>query len=185
MSYVSRLLENYQSFVKLPWQSGLASSQRVWFLVYHPSEERRVRAHAKNFEASTLEAQHKWQSIDITDETSEWLSKHESSSEFFKHPDAIVGAEEDLRDHIASIIQVALEKPGIDDNTVLAVIGTGSLFGFGSVSSAVSSIESSIKGRLLVFFPGEYDDNQYRFMDAREGFNYMAVPITSSPRMQI
>ena len=27
-------------------------------------------------------------------------------------------------------------------------------------------------------FPGDYERNLYRFMDARDGFNYMAVPIT-------
>jgi len=185
MSYISRLVENYRSFVQLPWQPSLASSQRIWFLVYHPSEERRIRTHIKDFEASTLEAKHKWQPIDITNEPSKWLSKHEYAGEYFNHPDAIAGVEDELRGHIASTIQTALEDSSVDENTVLAVIGTGSLFGFGSVSSVVSSIESSIKGRLLVFFPGEYDNNQYRFMDAREGFNYMAIPITGSSRMQI
>jgi hypothetical protein len=33
---------------------------------------------------------------------------------------------------------------------------------------------------MLVFFPGEYTNNVYRFMDARDGFNYMAIPITST-----
>jgi hypothetical protein len=33
---------------------------------------------------------------------------------------------------------------------------------------------------LLFFFPGEYVGNVYRFMEARDGFNYMAVPITST-----
>jgi hypothetical protein len=38
--------------------------------------------------------------------------------------------------------------------------------------------EDSVLGRMLVFFRGEYTGNVYRFMDARDGFNYMAVPIT-------
>lgn len=185
MSYVGRLVENYRAFVRLPWQPGIASSQRVWFLVYHPSEERRIRAHIKDFEASTLEAQHKWHSVDITESPSAWLSKHEYAVEYFIHPDAIAGVEDELREYVASTLLTALSKQSIDENTVVAVIGTGSLLGFGTVSSVVSSIESSIRGRLLVFFPGEYDNNQYRFMDAREGFNYMAIPITGSSRMQI
>jgi hypothetical protein len=60
------------------------------------------------------------------------------------------------------------------------VTGAGSLYGFTHVSSVVSKIEDSIRGRLLLFFPGEYERNLYRFMDARDGFNYMAVPITSN-----
>jgi hypothetical protein len=47
------------------------------------------------------------------------------------------------------------------------------------VSELVSRVESSIRGRLLVFFPGEHENNTYRFLDAREGWNYLAVPITS------
>jgi hypothetical protein len=54
-----------------------------------------------------------------------------------------------------------------------------SLFGFCRVSELVSRVESSIRGRLLVFFPGEHENNTYRFLDAREGWNYLAVPITS------
>jgi hypothetical protein len=48
------------------------------------------------------------------------------------------------------------------------------------VSSLIESVEDSVRGRLLVLFPGEYAGNVYRFMDARDGFNYMAVPITST-----
>jgi len=48
------------------------------------------------------------------------------------------------------------------------------------VSSLIERVEDSVLGRLLIFFPGEYAGNVYRFMDARDGFNYMAVPITST-----
>ena len=44
----------------------------------------------------------------------------------------------------------------------------------------IERIEDSVRGRLLVFFPGEHAGNIYRFMDARDGFNYMAIPITSA-----
>jgi hypothetical protein len=48
------------------------------------------------------------------------------------------------------------------------------------VSSLMERVEDTVRGRLLVFFPGEYTGNVYRFMDARDGFNYLAVPITSA-----
>jgi len=165
--------------------SGLASSQRVWFVVYHPSEERRIRARIKEFQACTLEAKHKWHLVDITKEPSKWLSNHEYSLDYFSHPDAITAIAGELRDHITSVILGVLHAPSVDDNTVVSVVGTGCLFGFGSVSNIISNVENAIKGRLLFFFPGEYDRNQYRFMDARDGFNYMAVPITGSSRMQV
>jgi hypothetical protein len=34
-------------------------------------------------------------------------------------------------------------------------------------------------GRLLVFFPGSRDGNVYKLLDAREGWNYLATPITA------
>ena len=34
---------------------------------------------------------------------------------------------------------------------------------------------------LVVFFPGQKDDNNYRLLDARDGWNYMAVGITRHP----
>jgi hypothetical protein len=36
-----------------------------------------------------------------------------------------------------------------------------------------------VKGRLLVFFPGSYEDNNYRLLDGYDGWNYLAVPITA------
>ena len=33
-------------------------------------------------------------------------------------------------------------------------------------------------GRLVVFFPGQFEQNNYRLLDARDGWNYLAVPIT-------
>jgi hypothetical protein len=63
---------------------------------------------------------------------------------------------------------------------VVAVTGLSSLFDFMRVSSLIDRVEDSVRGRLLVLFPGEYSGNVYRFMDARDGFNYMAVPITST-----
>ena len=66
----------------------------------------------------------------------------------------------------------------VDENTVVAVQGIACLFGFIRVSDVVNAVEASIRGRLLVFFPGEYANNNYRLLDARDGWNYLAIPIT-------
>jgi hypothetical protein len=42
----------------------------------------------------------------------------------------------------------------------------------------LKEVVKDIRGRLVVFFPGEYEDNNYRLLDARDGWNYLAVPIT-------
>jgi hypothetical protein len=41
-------------------------------------------------------------------------------------------------------------------------------------------VEGNIRGRLLIFFPGPFDRGNYRLLDARDGWNYHAVPITAS-----
>ncbi len=67
-----------------------------------------------------------------------------------------------------------------DEGSVVTITGLASLFDYMRLSSLIERVEDSVRGRLLVLFPGEYQGNIYRFMDARDGFNYMAVPITST-----
>jgi hypothetical protein len=42
----------------------------------------------------------------------------------------------------------------------------------------LKEVEQAIRGRLVLFFPGEYENRNYRLLDARDGWNYLAVPIT-------
>src|SRR5436853_457543 len=58
MSAVDRLLSNYSRQVRLPWSANMSGKQRVWFAVYPPTEERRVRARLPHFDALTLPDQH-------------------------------------------------------------------------------------------------------------------------------
>jgi len=180
MSHCERLLQNYQSFVRLPWSRNLGGKQRVWFAVYPPSEERRVRAHVQEFQVATIDAGHKWHSVDISNLPARWLADNPDREGYFAEPAALQAVEEEVRASVVDILRDALRSPSADDETVVAVQGVGALFGFAHVSPIISGVEDAIRGRLLVFFPGEYERNLYRFMDARDGFNYMAVPITSN-----
>ncbi|HID20977.1 MAG TPA: DUF1788 domain-containing protein, partial [Planctomycetaceae bacterium] len=63
-------------------------------------------------------------------------------------------------------------------DTVVGVLGVACLYGFTRVSLVLKEVVQDIRGRLVVFFPGEYEDNNYRLLDARDGWNYLAVPIT-------
>jgi hypothetical protein len=47
------------------------------------------------------------------------------------------------------------------------------------MSQVLTLIEGDVRGRLVVFFPGQFEQNNYRLLDARDGWNYMAVPITT------
>ena len=86
----------------------------------------------------------------------------------------------DLEVRAATLVTQACSSEEADTGSVVAVTGLASLFDFMRVSSLIERVEDNIPGRMLVFFPGEYTNNVYRFMDARDGFNYMAVPITST-----
>ena len=44
MARVDDLITNFKKHLEIPFRPGLPLSQRVWFLVYPPDDERRVRA---------------------------------------------------------------------------------------------------------------------------------------------
>jgi hypothetical protein len=179
MSSINRLLENYDRQVRLPWATNLAGKQRVWLAVYPPAEERRLRAKLPQFETHTIEAAHGWSTVDLTRLLPEFLATHKYRDQIFTNPQHW-RPKQDLEKRAAEIITEACAQPDADDKSVVAVTGLASLFDFMRVSSLMERVEDTVRGRLLVFFPGEYTGNVYRFMDARDGFNYLAVPITST-----
>jgi cell division GTPase FtsZ len=81
---------------------------------------------------------------------------------------------EDLTEQIADTLDQA------DDKTVFALSGVGTLFGVSSVSTVVEKLAPKVYGRLVVFFPGQVENNNYRLLDARDGWNYLAVNITAA-----
>ena len=179
MNSTDRLLHNYARQVRLPWSSNVAGMQRVWFAVYPPAEERKVRARIQHFENMTREAGHGWTVVDLTDLLPTWMGAHEYREAAFQEPEFFT-CDDELEIRAAHRIQAACASDDADSNAVVAIIGLASLFDYMKVSRLIGRVEESIRGRLLVLFPGEYRQNVYRFMDARDGFNYMAVPITSS-----
>lgn len=179
MSAIDRLVANYSRQVRLPWSHNTAGAQRIWFAVYPPSEERRLRARLPQFEQLTDEANHGWLSVDLTRLVPEYLAAHKYRESIFQDPRHL-RAGNDLEVRAASLIKKASSRDEADAQSVVAVTGLASLFDFMRISSLIQSVEGDARGRLLVFFPGEYAGNVYRFMNARDGFNYMAIPITST-----
>jgi Domain of unknown function (DUF1788) len=180
VSYVSELLAAYQRSVALPWQQNLAPAQRVWMAVYPPEHERRVRLHVPDFEVATKEAKHSWALIDITTTFERWMAAHEYRDEYFASPELLETALPAFFDHLVMEVRSELEKHS-DADGVVALLGAGALFGLGGavkVSALLNAVNDTIAGRLLVFFPGEHEGNSYRLLDARDGWNYLATPIT-------
>lgn len=178
MSRVDELLKNYSRYVSLPWDNSLPGAQRVWFAVYDPADERRLRLRMPDFEIATKDAGHGWMRCDLSDAFASWMSSHTYREEYFQSSEDLGTPHPGFEKFVAELVHDKLEKG--DENAVVAVSGVSALFGFMKISRLVSMVEDSIRGRLLVFFPGSYENNHYRFLDARDGWNYHAVPITAA-----
>jgi hypothetical protein len=166
----------------VPWQAGLAAIQRVIFAVYDKSDELRLRANVGEFELATKNAQHDWLLLDISNAFPEWMAAQEYRDAYFECPDDLSGYQSgEVTEFIQSLIATLKTRISAEagPNTVVALLGVGSLFGLGRVSTVVEGIKDTVQGRLLVFFPGEYhpENHAYRLLDARDGWNYLAVPL--------
>lgn len=183
MSAVEDLVKTYERFVRLPWTRTLAGPQKVWFAIYEPSQERRLRLRVTEFEVATKTASHGWSGIDLTDSFAKWMGQHEYRDFYFAQPDLMDLALEDFASSVAKQVTEALTAPHVDEHTVVSVLGVASLFGLTRVSSLIQAVAPSIQGRLLVFFPGQHEGSNYRLLDARDGWNYLAVPIAAAEEM--
>ena len=182
MSKVAKLINAYREHLTVPWQGGLAAIQRVIFAVYDKTDELRLRAHVGEFELSTKQSGRKWLLIDITNAFPEWMSAQEYRDAYFECPEDLDGyASGEISEFVKALSAKLKEQieSVTDDNTVVAILGVGALFGLARVSTIVEGIKEAVKGRLLVFFPGEYhsENHAYRLLDARDGWNYLAVPL--------
>ena len=179
MAGVEPLLKSYEQFICLPWQTGLAGPQKVWMAVYDEADERRPRARLGAFENATTGTGHGWRACDLTDLFARWMAAQEYRESYFESPEDLDMALEDFFLHVVGVVREALAAPDADERGVLAISGLASLFGLMRASRLVDQVTGSIRGRLLVFFPGEHQGNNFRLLDARDGWNYLAIPITA------
>ena len=180
MSYIDDLLKAYSRFAQIPWDQTVAGPQRVWMVVYPPEQERRLRMRIREFEIATQEAGHGWQLIDLTDSFGHWLGAHDYREPYFESPGDLSLALDDFAEHLAHEVSAGLCEDTAGDTTVVALMGLASLFGVARVSRLIEAVNSDIDGRLLAFFPGELEGTNYRLLGARDGWNYLAIPITAS-----
>jgi len=175
---IARLVQSYQRYIGLHWEKGLAGSQKVIFAVYDKTDELRMRTQIEEFESATKAAKHGWMMIDITDAFPRWMASQEYRDSYFEYPEDLQDSLSEFTESVVSQIKEQLEQA--DDNTVVSIQGVSSIYGFSHCSEIIAKVANSVKGRLLVLFPGEYENNNYRLLDARPGWNYLAVPITAS-----
>jgi hypothetical protein len=181
-SRVAKLVTAYRMHLTVPWEAGLAAIQRVIFVVYDKADELRLRANVEEFELATHQAGKRWLLLDVTNAFPRWMVAQEYRDAYFEAPEDLAGYHTgeltEFVNDLTSTLLSRIESEGGPD-TVVALLGVGALFGLARVSSVVERIKDHVQGRLLVFFPGEYhpESHTYRLLDARDGWNYLAVPL--------
>lgn len=179
MGRIEELADHYAKHVALPWERGVAGAQRVVMVVYDKEAERMLRARRQLFATATEAAGHDWHELDLSDAFAAWLAADDFRDAYFESPEDLeLKLKTELLDVLAGKVRAALTAPDVTDKSVVALFGVGSLFGFARVSHVVQAVERDIRGRLVIFFPGHFEQNNYRLLDARDGWNYLAVPIT-------
>lgn len=179
MSKLKSLIQSYNKYIAVPWRDGVAAAQRVIFCVYNENDERTLRTKIDEFELATRQTGHDWQLFDLTNTYASWMSTQRYAKSYFKKPHLLATILPGYLSFITEEFETFLQHNKTDSNSVVAIKGTGSLFGFVKVKDVVDKFAPMVKGRLLVFFPGSYENNNYRLLDGYDGWNYLAVPITA------
>ena len=182
MNRIDQLLANYRSHIQMPLRPGLPTSQRVWFALYPPDDERRLASRVLEFEMATTEAGHQWVRIDLKGSFARWIDSidEEERSEWWKNPDDIeLYAKTDWKALLVEQFREQIANVKAPERTIFALTGLMELYDLLHVSELIDALEQSFPGFLLVFFPGVKEGNTYRYLDARTGWNYLAVPILS------
>jgi len=176
---LNRLINSFSNHISLPWVKGLANEERVLFAVYHKEDELKLRVRIEEFRFATESAGHAWLELDMTPLFSQWMAGQKYREDYFEDPESLTPKYKVFVRQSVEKLAAQIEEQA-DRNTLVVLIGCGTFFGFGSVSDFVKQLAQFVPGRLLVMFPGEYIDNSYRLLDARDGWGYQATAITAN-----
>lgn len=179
MSKIDQLVKSYSSYIETPWRTDVAAAQRVIFCVYNEKDERFLRAKIYEFEDVTFRSGHDWFLFDLTDTFANWLIGQRYAKGYFKEPDFLDMLMHRYLEYIKQVFEQFIKAHDISDSSVIALKGVGSLFGFLKVRDVVDELAPLVAGRLLFFFPGNYENNNYYLLNGHDGWNYLAVPITA------
>ena len=177
MSKIDQLLQKFQRIIKEPWPTGLSGQEKIWFLIFDPIDLRKMEFKLGEFEIATKNANRDWHLISLKTKFSYWLSKHDYKVSFFEDPEYLSDAlQDDFKNYLEDSIIADLDSNN-NENTLIVLNDVSAIFGFIKLSEIVNAISNKIQGRLMILFPGEFTNNQYRLMDARDGWDYLARPI--------
>ena len=110
------------------------------------------------FALATREAGHGWKECDLTRSFADWMATVDYRDSYFESPeDLSLKLDEEFLEFAADKVRQTLTDPEADDQTVVGVYGLACLFGFARVSELIAKIERDVRGRIVVFFPGEHE----------------------------
>lgn len=178
MTRLDRLIAEFEAVSARPWSDSLAGPQRVWMVVYDENDERRLRLRLSEFENAAQASGHTMMWCDLTDAFPKWMGSQEYRDAYFEYPQDLLaerGPIGNFRAYAADMIREKLD--GSSSSEIVVLTGAGSLFGLIRVSQLIEAVHGDIVGRLAVFFPGTRNGNMYRLLDARDGWNYLALPV--------
>jgi hypothetical protein len=179
MARIEDLADRFGRYIATPWQRTVSGAQRVIMVVYDKELERTLRARELAFETAARQAGRDWHELDISKAFAAWMAADDYREEYFASPEDLqLKMQAEFPGYVAELLRTGLTNAEVTDNCVVALFGVGSLFGFARLSHILQMVEADIRGRLVVFFPGHLERSNYRLLDARDGWNYMAVPIT-------
>lgn len=180
MSKTDQLLAAFEMVVHEPWVSTLSGQERTWFLVYDPAEQRKVDLRLGEFELATRKAQKNWITVSLKNCFPSWMSALDYREAYFADPKVLIDPlVMEFKQYAVDYIVRQIQEQNADENTLIAVKDISSLFGFARVSDILNGCARDFRGRMLIFFPGEHDKNQFRLLDARDGWSYLARPIVA------
>ncbi|WP_135229997.1 BREX protein BrxB domain-containing protein [Deinococcus fonticola] len=175
MSQTTQLFERYRQQLQLPQNPYLSPAERIWIAVHDPAEERRIRGNIREFALVTQQQNLEWSHFDLTPHFARWMLEHPYHEAYFAEPELLKGALQGFENVLLDALQAEMAR--LSPQSVLAVTGAGTLYGLTRISTVIERAAPSLRGRMLLFFPGSLEGHNYRLLNARDGWNYHSVPL--------
>lgn len=177
MGRVEDLAERFGRNMQVPVSVTGVAAERVLIVVYDKELERPLRERFGEFQNQAEAAGRRFTRVDCTTMFADWMASLEYRDSYFEEPEHLSSkVEGEFKKVVIERLRQSLQ--GADARTVVAVTGTASLYGFVRLSEVIREIEPDVQGCLAVFFPGTKDSSNYRLLDARDGWNYLAHSIS-------
>ena len=129
---------------------------------------------------ATKDADHEWLECDLTGAFAEWMASTEYREAYFEAPqDLELKLEEDFLEHVAGRVRETLTAPEAGDGSVVAVFGRRVPVRVRPRFGIDGDDRTGRKGpHRRVLSPASTRTATIDLLDARDGWNYLAVPIT-------